>query len=200
MTTKIGVILGTSRQPSLGSHLLRYLQRTFPDSVDVTHTWLPLRDYPLPFYDHQEAPLETPIHDLSTPEQAWLDQLAAQDGYVILSPEYDHAIPGILKNALDFVGPEVDHKPVQIITYSHFSDGGMLAAESMVEILQMLKLLVLPTPVLLWNADDNFTAQGELIATAPNSAHFARRLQEAFADITFYSRLLATHPYRPLAK
>ena len=195
MTTRIGIILGTPRQPSLGSHLFHYLQRTFPNTDKVTFTWLALRDYPLPFYDHEETPLETPIHDLSTPEQAWLDQLAAQDGYIIISPEYDHAIPGILKNALDFVGPEVDHKPVQIITYSHFSDGGMLAAESMVEILQMLKMIVLPTPVLLWNADDNFTDQGTLLADATNSAHFTQRLQEAFADIKFYSQLLKDHPY-----
>lgn len=195
MTTRIGIILGTPRQPSLGSHLFHYLQRTFPNADKVTFTWLALRDYPLPFYDHEETPLETPIHDLSTPEQAWLDQLAAQDGYIIISPEYDHAIPGILKNAFDFVGPEVDHKPVQIITYSHYSDGGMLAAESMVEILQILKMIVLPTPVLLWNADDNFTDQGTLLADATNSAHFAQRLQEAFADIEFYSQLLKAHPY-----
>lgn len=195
MTTRIGIILGTPRQPSLGSHLFHYLQRTFPNTDKVTFTWLALRDYPLPFYDHEETPLETPIHDLSTPEQAWLDQLAAQDGYIIISPEYDHAIPGILKNALDFVGPEVDHKPVQIITYSHYSDGGMLAAESMVEILQILKMIVLPTPVLLWNADDNFTDQGTLLEDATNSAHFAQRLQEAFADIAFYSQLLKAHPY-----
>lgn len=146
MTTRIGIILGTPRQPSLGSHLFHYLQRTFSNTDKVTFTWLALRDYPLPFYDHEETPLETPIQDLSTPEQAWLDQLAAQDGYIIISPEYDHAIPGILKNALDFVGPEVDHKPVQIITYSHYSDGGMLAAESMVEILQILKMIVYQHP------------------------------------------------------
>mgnify|MGYP004701323291 CR=1 FL=1 len=107
MTTRIGIILGTPRQPSLGSHLFHYLQRTFPNTDKVTFTWLALRDYPLPFYDHEETPLETPIHDLSTPEQAWLDQLA----------------------------------------------------------------------------------------DATNSAHFAQRLQEAFADIAFYSQLLKAHPY-----
>ena len=66
MTTRIGIILGTPRQPSLGSHLFHYLQRTFPNTDKVTFTWLALRDYPLPFYDHEETPLETPIHDLST--------------------------------------------------------------------------------------------------------------------------------------
>ncbi|GEA99645.1 hypothetical protein LBR02_22100 [Levilactobacillus brevis] len=55
MTTRIGIILGTPRQPSLGSHLFHYLQRTFPNTDKVTFTWLALRDYPLPFYDHEET-------------------------------------------------------------------------------------------------------------------------------------------------
>ncbi len=59
MTTRIGIILGTPRQPSLGSHLFHYLQRTFPNTDKVTFTWLALRDYPLPFYDHEETPLGT---------------------------------------------------------------------------------------------------------------------------------------------
>lgn len=193
--TNIALILGTTRSSSLGAQIFSYLKRQFPNTADVTYTWLDLRDYPLPFYDHPETPLDRPISQPTATEKAWLDQLAAQDGYVILSPEYDHAIPGGLKNALDLVGAQVDHKPVQVVTYSHYSDGGMLAAASVVPILQMLKMFVLPTPVLLWNADQNFTAEGTLRPDVANSAHFAHRLRAALAEVTFYSRLLKAHPY-----
>lgn len=71
----------------------------------------------------------------------------------------------------------------------------MLAAESFVEILQMLKMMVLPTPVLLWNATDNFKADGTLIADATNSDHFKQRLDEAFNEIGFYTKLLKDHPF-----
>lgn len=193
--TNIALILGTTRSSSLGVQIFSYLKHQFPNTADVTYTWLDLRDYPLPFYDHPETPLDRPISQPTATEKAWLDQLAAQDGYVILSPEYDHAIPGGLKNALDLVGAQVDHKPVQVVTYSHYSDGGMLAAASVVPILQMLKMFVLPTPVLLWNADQNFTAEGTLRPDVANSAHFAHRLRAALAEVTFYSRLLKAHPY-----
>ncbi|NLR10722.1 MULTISPECIES: NADPH-dependent FMN reductase [Lactobacillaceae] len=196
MSVKIGVILGSTRTHSLGDRLFNYLQRAMPtDGVDFT--WIDLRDYPLPFYDHAETPLSEPIQGLATVEKRWLDVLDQQDGYVILSPEYDHAITGSLKNALDFVGPETDHKPVQIITYSKYSDGGMLAASSVVGILQMLKMMVLPSPVLLWNAEANFTATGELVATAPNSDHFAQRLTAAFAELRHYATIMKATPYRP---
>ncbi|GAD17350.1 NADPH-dependent FMN reductase [Lentilactobacillus otakiensis DSM 19908 = JCM 15040] len=155
-----------------------------------------LEDFPLDFYHHDETPLSNPITDLKSGEQKWLDHLKDNDGFVILTPEYDHAIPGVLKNALDYVGPEVDHKPIQIVTYSYYSDGGMLAAESFVEILQMLKMIVLPTPVLLWNANDNFTKDGQLITDAANSDHFEQRLQEAFHEIGFYTKLLHDNPFK----
>jgi len=194
MTVKIGVILGTTRSNSLGSKLFRYLQQSLR-TEGVTYTWIDLQDYPLPFYDHAETPLSEPIQGLAAGEQKWLSVLAAQDGYLFLSPEYDHAITGSLKNALDFVGPEVAAKPAQIVTYSKYSDGGMLAAASFVGILQMLKMLVLPTPVLLWNAEPNFTADGQLVATAPNSAHFAERLAAAGDELRHYAQLMKDHPY-----
>ncbi|PMD71165.1 NADPH-dependent FMN reductase [Companilactobacillus nuruki] len=194
MTVKIGVILGTVRTNSLGMKIFQYLENTFFDNEETEYTWIPLKDYSLPFYDHEEIPLGGHINELNNNEVKWLDTLKQQDGYIILSPEYDHSISGVLKNALDFVGLEVDHKPVQIITYSYYSDGGVLAANAIVPILQMLKMIVLPTPVLLWDADTNFT-QGGLDMLVKNSIHFEKRLHEAFSDIEFYSKVLKQNPF-----
>lgn len=194
MGIQIGVILGTTRQTSLGEKIFKYLQNSVQENADVQYNWINLRDYPLPLYDHEETPLETHIHDLNNIEDKWLKTLAQQDGYLILTPEYDHAITGALKNALDLVGPEVNRKPVLTIAYSHFSDGGILAANSIVPILQMLKMIVLPTPVLLWNADDNFDNDGHLL-DVKNSDHFAKRLQEAIAEINFYTSVLKNNPF-----
>ncbi|KRN02491.1 flavoprotein [Levilactobacillus senmaizukei DSM 21775 = NBRC 103853] len=193
MTVKIGVILGSTRTHSLGDQIFKYLQRT-TSIPNGDFTWIDLKDYPLPMYDHDETPLSEPIQNLTSRERSWLSVLEQQDGYIFLSPEYDHAIPGSLKNALDFVGPETANKPVQIVTYSKYSDGGMLAAASFVGVLQMLKLIVLPTPVLLWNADTNFASDGTLIAEAANSDHFAERLPSAFRELTHYAQIMKEHP------
>lgn len=192
---KIGVILGSVRS-KLGESILKYLQANFQNTDQITFDWIRLEDFPLEPYHHDETPLSNPITHLATVEQKWLDRLKSNDGYIILTPEYDHAIPGVLKNALDYVGPEVERKPVQIVSYSYYSDGGMLAAESFVEILQMLKMMVLPTPVLLWNANDNFTEDGKLIADAENSDHFEQRLHEAFHETSFYTKLLHDNPFK----
>lgn len=192
---KIGVILGSVRS-KLGDSIFSYLKSQFPNESNVVFDWIKIDDYPLEAYHHDETPLSETITDLKPNEQRWLNQLSSDDGYVFLTPEYDHAIPGALKNALDYVGGEVKRKPVQIISYSYYSNGGMLAAESFVEILQMLQMIVLPTPVLLWNASDTFTPDGQLIADAANRDHFEQRLKEAFHEISFYTKLLADHPFK----
>ncbi|AQW20979.1 NADPH-dependent oxidoreductase [Lentilactobacillus curieae] len=195
MSYKIGIILGSTRSNSLGSKIMDYLKNTFKSTEEVEYTWISLKDYPLPLYDHEETPLSERIQGLNDAESKWLSVIAEQDGYIMMTPEYDHAITGAFKNALDYIGPEVDHKPVQIISYSHFSDGGMLAAESIVEILQMLKMMVLPEPVLIWNADPNFVDDGKLDMSVENSDHFAARFQDAFKDIEFYIRVLKDNPF-----
>ena len=60
------------------------------------------------------------------------DQIAASDGIVISSPEYNHGIPGTLKNAIDWAsrphnGSPLKGKPVLIVTSSHAFTGGVRA-------------------------------------------------------------------------
>ena len=59
-------------------------------------------------------------------------QIAASDGIVISSPEYNHGIPGVLKNAIDWAsrphnGSPLKGKPVLIVTSSHAFTGGVRA-------------------------------------------------------------------------
>ncbi|KRL66357.1 NADPH-dependent FMN reductase [Companilactobacillus versmoldensis] len=192
---KIGVILGSTRTKALGEKIFKYLKSNI-QVRDVEFNWLDLKDYPLPLYDHPQTPLEDEITDLNSAEASWLNDLDQQDGYVILTPEYDRAITGVLKNALDFVGPQVNRKPVHVVAYSHFSDGGIVAAASIVPILQMLNMIVLPSPALLWDADKNFATDGKLITGAENSDHFEQRLKSVFDEIGFYTQVLAENPYQ----
>ena len=64
--------------------------------------------------------------------QALRDQIAAADGLVIVSSEYNHGIPGVLKNALDWASRPHNHsplrnKPVLIVTSSPAVTGGVRA-------------------------------------------------------------------------
>jgi NAD(P)H-dependent FMN reductase len=49
--------------------------------------------------------------------QAWSEKMASFDGYVFVTPEYNHAVGGALKNALDFLKPEVADKAAGFVGY-----------------------------------------------------------------------------------
>ncbi|WP_125711266.1 NADPH-dependent FMN reductase [Companilactobacillus zhongbaensis] len=196
MSKNIGIILGSTRTDSLGRKIFDYLKSVNQNTNQTNYTWIDLKDYPLPLYDHTETPLESKIHDLNDQEAKWLQVLEEQDGYIIMTPEYNHAITGALKNALDYVGPQVERKPVSVIAYSHFSDGGVLAAESIMPILRMFSMIVMPKPALLWNVDPNFTDDGKLVKSAENSDHYEKRLAEMFTEIDHYTEVLKNNPYQ----
>lgn len=72
------------------------------------------------------------VDPLPATVQQFRDQIAAVDGLVISSPEYNHGIPGVLKNALDWAsrphnGSPLKDKPVLIVTSSPAVTGGVRA-------------------------------------------------------------------------
>jgi chromate reductase, NAD(P)H dehydrogenase (quinone) len=75
--------------------------------------------------DHYADPLPVPVQNLR-------DQIAAADGLVIVSPEYNHGVPGVLKNAFDWAsrphnGSPLRDKPALIVTTSPAVTGGARA-------------------------------------------------------------------------
>lgn len=124
---KIAVIIGSTRQGRVSDKLATWVATKAAASADVEV--LDLRDYPLPFFDEQIPPRYNPNRQ-STPEvHAWLDKVAEFDGYVIVTPEYNRAPSGVLKNALDTLGNEMVDKPIAIV--AHGSTGGAQAVASL---------------------------------------------------------------------
>lgn len=101
--------------------------------------------------------------------QALRAAIAAADGLIIATPEYNHAIPGVLKNALDWLSREspagevLPEKPVGVLGASSGSWGTRLAQASLRQMLHTCGALVMPAPTLfVANAASRFDADGTL--------------------------------------
>lgn len=95
--------------------------------------------------------------------------IAAADGLIIATPEYNHAMPGVLKNALDWLSREspagdvLPEKPVAVLGASSGPWGTRLAQASLRQVLHTCGALVMPTPTLfVANAAGRFDADGTL--------------------------------------
>ncbi len=78
---------------------------------------LDLRDYPLPFFDEPISPAR--FHGIypNPIAAAWAKKIDEADGYIIVSPEYNHGYSAVLKNALDWTFHEWNNKPVAFVSY-----------------------------------------------------------------------------------
>lgn len=95
--------------------------------------------------------------------------IAAADGVVIATPEYNHALPGVLKNALDWLSREspegevLADRPMAVLGISSGPWGTRLAQASLRQVLHTCGALVMPAPTLfVAHAEQRFDAQGEL--------------------------------------
>jgi NAD(P)H-dependent FMN reductase len=123
--TKIGVILGSTRPNRNGEQVARWVLEVASQRDDARFELVDLRDYPLPHLDEPLPPaLGQYAHDHT---KAWAEKIGSFDGYVIVTPEYNHGTSGVLKNASDFLYAEWNNKAVGFVSYG--SVGGARAAE-----------------------------------------------------------------------
>jgi NAD(P)H-dependent FMN reductase len=100
---RIGVILASTRRGRRGEAYAKWIHEILAQRPDVEIELLDLREYPLPAYEHTEMPpaIEKAYQDESS--RRWSEKIHALDGYVVVTPEYNHGYPGQLKNAIDHV-------------------------------------------------------------------------------------------------
>ncbi len=103
-----------------------------------------LHDYALPNLDEAIPAGAGQYNNEHTKKLA--SKIGEFDGYIFVTPEYNHSLPGSLKNALDFVGAEWNNKAAAIVSYG--SMGGVRAGEHLRQILGELQVADVRTHVM----------------------------------------------------
>jgi NAD(P)H-dependent FMN reductase len=125
--TRIGIILGSTRPNRNGEQVANWVYETAALRSDADFELVDLRDYPLPHLDEPLPPSMGQYQNDHTKE--WSDKIASFDGFVIVTPEYNHSTSGVLKNAIDYLYAEWNNKAVGFVSYG--AVGGARAAEQL---------------------------------------------------------------------
>lgn len=97
--TRIGIIIGSTRPGRNGEQVASWVHEVASRRGEATFELIDLRDHPLP---HLDEPLPAKLGRYQHAHtRAWSDTIASFDGFVIVTPEYNQSVPGVLKNALD---------------------------------------------------------------------------------------------------
>jgi NAD(P)H-dependent FMN reductase len=131
--SKLQVIVGSTRPARAADRVVPWVVdragRHGAFDVEV----IDLRDWPLPlFQEHRGSIGEISDPTYSDPiVRTWNKKVKEADGFLVITPEYLHSIPGVLKNALDnvFVSWGLRNKPVAAVAYSSGVSAGVRAVE-----------------------------------------------------------------------
>ena len=128
---QIAIITGSTRDGRLTPKLASWVEANARKyEYDAKFKMLDLKKYDIPLL--KEAPWQE-NRTLNEGTREWLSELAAADGYIIVTPEYNHSVPAALKNAIDHTNGQMNRKPVAIV--SHGSNNGVRANEHLRQIL-----------------------------------------------------------------
>ncbi|MBF4636005.1 NAD(P)H-dependent oxidoreductase [Agreia pratensis] len=123
--TKIAIILGSTRPGRNGEAVAKWVRDIAVKRDDATFELVDLADFPLPHFDEPGSPAWGNYQNEHT--KAWSAKIAQFDGYVFVTPEYNHSTSGVLKNALDYLYNEWNNKAAAFVSYG--SVGGARAVE-----------------------------------------------------------------------
>ena len=146
---KIGIIISTTRATRFGHKQAEWVKSIAAERSDMVVELLDLRDYPMPFFDEVASNAWVPT--TNEVAQRWQKKVAEFDGFVFVTAEYNHGIPAVLKNALDYAYPEWNRKAAALVGYG--AVGGSRAVEQLRLIAAELQLATIRTGVYIQGAD-----------------------------------------------
>jgi NAD(P)H-dependent FMN reductase len=133
---KIAVILGSTRPGRNGKAVADWVLERADRRNDASYELVDLADFPLPHLDEAMPPAMAQYANEHT--QVWSQTIAGYDGYIFITPEYNHSVSGVLKNAIDYLYTEWNNKAAAFVSYG--SVGGARAVEHLRGIASELQL------------------------------------------------------------
>jgi NAD(P)H-dependent FMN reductase len=171
----IPVILGTVRQGRKSALAANLLVEDLSRRPQVETDLIDIARLPLPIHDAGEA-----IKD-----PGYAAQMARADGLVIVTPEYNHGYPGLLKHVLDSCLKEYIHKAVGIAGVSAGGFGGTRVIEHMLPVLRELGLSTIFWDVHFSKVQDLFDADGKL-----RDESFRKRIDKFMKELIWMAKVL----------
>ena len=157
----IYIIVGSIREGRTAIKVANWLQHAIGELsiANLTTEMVDLKQWDLPIFAGAHPPA-TGIYD-QPKQQDWADKIAQADGFIFISPEYNHGYSPALKNALDYVGKEWSGKSAAYVGYGSTNGSrsidqirqvgtqlGLIDSSAVLEIREIFKR----------NKDENFEA------------------------------------------
>ena len=152
---KIGILVGSTRPGRKAAAVAQWVYDLAHQRTDATFELVDIQAFNLPLLDE---PLPPSLGQYTQPHtQAWAEKIAPFDGYIFVTPEYNHGTSGALKNAIDYLYGEWNNKAAGFVSYG--SACGARAVEQLRLVMAELQIADVRAQVMLslFTDFENFT-------------------------------------------
>jgi len=171
----IPIILGTARQGRQSENVARFVFEQTKKRADVETELIDVRKLPMRLDDAGEQ-MKDPNFSAT---------IQRCDGLIIVTPEYNHGYPGLLKHALDMNLKEYIHKAVGICGVSAGPFGGARVIEGLLPVMRELGLVTIFEDVNFGNVEALFDEQGNMVDN-----NYVRRVRKFLDELIWMARVL----------
>ena len=173
----IPILLGTNRRDRSSESVAKWVFSKMQERKDIEPQYFDVRDFDL-LHDHYGTEIGGDF-----PE--WHDAIVKADGLVIVTPEYNHGYPGVLKSVLDLLLKEYIHKAVAFVSVSAGPWGGTRVCEALLPVVRELGLAVTFTDLQFPSVRSKFDEYGNLLDPA-----YEKRVAGFLDELVWMSRTL----------
>lgn len=172
----IPVLLGSSRSERRSAQVAAFIVSQV-EGKEMTTELLDVRTMDLPHYEEAYESLPQ--------AKQWSEIMQRADGLIVVSPEYNHSFPGVLKNTLDYLYDEYRHKPIGIVGTSKSQMGGVRMVEQLRLVAIELHMVPIRNAVYFGEMRKKFDETGKLLDKA-----YIERVDKMLEELFWYARVL----------
>ena len=152
---RIAIIIGSTRPGRKAEAVAKWVYEIAQTRSDAEFELVDIKDFNLPLLDEPVSPIMGQYNKPHT--KVWAAKIGSFDGYIFVTPEYNHGTSGALKNAIDFLFREWNDKAAGFVSYG--GAGGARAVEQLRLVLAEVQIATVRNQVLfsMYTDFENFS-------------------------------------------
>jgi NAD(P)H-dependent FMN reductase len=178
----IPVIEGTTRRMRQSIKVAHFVHERLRGRESVETELLDLDEYDFPIMEERLRFRDDPPPGLVE----FSEKIARADSIVIVTPEYNGGYPGVLKNALDYLLPEYQRKPIGIVTVSAGGFGGINCLAQLRLVTLGMGAFPIPAALPVSRVQDSFDDQGN-----PADPSFEKRADAFLEEVLWFAEAIS---------
>jgi len=182
----IGILLASTRQGRKGEPVARWVERLARLRQGWEVEFIDIAEWVFPPYRHPDSPMVADRSYADEKERAWVELISRLDGYIFVTPEYNHGYPAGLKNAIDHVYNGWNRKPAAFVSYGGPA-GGVRSVQQLRQVVIELQMAPVRDEVNIPFIGRALDERGE-----PKEEFQTKRLNRLFDSLEWWTRTLKT--------